>query len=140
MHLLLLCPYQVAIGESVASSITSYLQQHAAAGGVQCEVITVPEDSGTADALNAVASHITSDTVVVYSGDLLSDVPLQALVVTHQLSGAVATVLVGSRKTSPTTETKPGRAPRVRGGAQLGCGAWRNGQAYKLTFVRDMTL
>jgi hypothetical protein len=31
-----------------------------------------------------------------------------------QISGALATVLVGKRKTSPTTETKPGKAPKVR--------------------------
>jgi hypothetical protein len=30
-----------------------------------------------------------------------------------QISGALATVLVGKRKTSPTTETKPGKAPKV---------------------------
>ena len=97
----------------MATSIASYLKQQEAAGGVKCEVQTVPEDSGTAEALRAIIPKLTSDTIVVYSGDLLSDIPVQTLVVTHQVSGALATVLLGTRKTSPTAETKPGKAPKV---------------------------
>ena len=45
-----------------------------------CEVVSVPEGYGTADALRAVASRITSASFVVLSGDLLTDVPVGALV------------------------------------------------------------
>jgi len=52
---------------------------------------------------------------VIYSGDLICDSPLGAMIVSHQLSGAMATVLVSERRVSPTTETKPGKAPKVGG-------------------------
>ncbi|KIY94734.1 translation initiation factor eIF-2B gamma subunit [Monoraphidium neglectum] len=105
----------VAIGEAVASSISTYLQQQAAAGGVACRVLTVGEECDTGDALRAVSQHLDPKAagVVVYSGDLICDAPLGAMLVSHQLSGALATVLVGARRVSPTTETKPGKAPKV---------------------------
>eukprot|EP00879_Flechtneria_rotunda_P010891 GHRR01011381.1.p1 GENE.GHRR01011381.1~~GHRR01011381.1.p1 ORF type:complete len:515 (+),score=167.39 GHRR01011381.1:92-1636(+) len=102
----------VALGEHVSAAMQSYLADQEAAGGVSCRVLTVPEDCGSADALRQVAKYITAETTVVYSGDLLTDLPLKALVVTHQVTGALATLLVGHLKTSPTTETKPGKPPR----------------------------
>lgn len=107
--------FVVAIGEQVASSLSAYLQQHqAAGGGLLCKVITVGEDCDTGDALRAVSQHLdpVSPGVVVYPGDLVCDAPLGAMVVSHQLSGALATALVGARRVSPTTETKPGKAPK----------------------------
>ena len=62
------------------------------------QVVTVPEDYGTADALRAVADKVTSGTFVVLSGDLLSDVPVNALVASHQMHGALATVMLCPRK------------------------------------------
>jgi hypothetical protein len=44
------------------------------------QVVSVPEGYGTADALRAVAPRITSSCFVVLSGDLLTDVPVGALV------------------------------------------------------------
>jgi hypothetical protein len=76
---------QVAIGEAVSSSIAHYLAAQEAAGGVSCNVITVPEECGTADALRLVAKHITAETLVVYSGDILTDLPVNALLATHQV-------------------------------------------------------
>lgn len=103
----------VALGEAVCSSISSYLAQQEAAGGVACQVVTVPEESGTADALRAVAPRLTAPSVVVYSGDIVTDLHLPAVLLEHQVSGALATVLVGERKTSPASETKPGKPPRA---------------------------
>lgn len=34
------CVFQVALGEAVSSSMSSYLQEQEAAGGVSCKVIT----------------------------------------------------------------------------------------------------
>lgn len=76
-------------------------------------MISVPEEYGTADALRAVASKITCSTFVVVSGDLLTDVPVNALVASHQMHGALATVMLCPRKTSPASETKPGKPPKV---------------------------
>jgi translation initiation factor eIF-2B subunit gamma len=80
---------QVAIGEAVSSSMSSYLAAQEAAGGVSCNVITVPEECGTADALRLVAGQVSAETLVVLSGDILTDLPLRALVVTHQVGGWV---------------------------------------------------
>lgn len=79
------------------------------------QVVPVAEGYGTADALRAVASRITSRTFVVLSGDLLTDVPVGALVAQHNLhAGAMATMLLADRKVSPASETKPGKPPKVR--------------------------
>ncbi|KAI8463923.1 MAG: eukaryotic translation initiation factor 2B gamma [Monoraphidium minutum] len=104
----------VAVGEAVAGRISSYLQQHAAGGGVACKVLTVGDDCDTADALRAALAHLPPSAAgaVVYSGDLVCDAPLGAMLVSHQLGGALATVLAGPRRTSPSTETKPGKAPK----------------------------
>lgn len=70
--------------------MSSYLAAQEAAGGVSCNVITVPEECGTADALRQVAGQVKSDTLVVYSGDILTDTPLRALVATHQVRASKA--------------------------------------------------
>lgn len=77
------------------------------------QVVSVPEEYGTADALRAVASRITSPTFVVLAGDLLIDLPVNALVASHQLHAATATMVLTKRRVSPSTETKPGKAPKV---------------------------
>lgn len=49
-----------------------------------------------------------------HSQELLTACVLLWLWRSHtQVSGALATVLVGERKTSPASETKPGKPPRV---------------------------
>ena len=73
----------------------------------------MPEGHGTADALRAVASRISSQTFVVLSGDLLTDVPVNALVASHQMNSALTTVVLSPRKTSPASETKPGKPPKA---------------------------
>lgn len=105
----------VVTGEDAALSISAWLNQvyhgqhH---GSVHCEVIAVPEGTGTAEALRIVANKITLDTCLVFSGDLLTDVSVQAMVTKHQLTSALATVLIGQNKVSPSSETKLGKAPR----------------------------
>ncbi|MEW5317384.1 MAG: hypothetical protein WDW38_008684 [Sanguina aurantia] len=102
----------VASGERAAGVISQWLATEYPSSSMQCEVVCVPEEFGTADALRAVADRLTSPTFIVLSGDLLTDLPVNALVTSHQLNSALATVLLVPRKTSPTTETKPGRAPK----------------------------
>jgi translation initiation factor eIF-2B subunit gamma len=70
------------------------------------------------------ACPTTTTTVLVYPADLVTDVPLRAFAAAHAAGGntgaaaavaagrAVATVLLGRRRTSPSSETKPGRPPR----------------------------
>ncbi len=109
------------------------------------QIIKAKDSQGTADALRAVSDKLTARTLVVMSGDLLTDFPVNALVAKHQvlrhwsdgggigqgarrsaevsgvagvacavqMDGALATALLFRRKVSPTTETKPGKAPKV---------------------------
>jgi NDP-sugar pyrophosphorylase family protein len=55
----------------------------------------VPEESGTADALRAVAPQLTAPSVVVYSGDIVTDLHLPAVLLEHQVSNrdSVASVV-----------------------------------------------
>jgi NDP-sugar pyrophosphorylase family protein len=52
------------------------------------QVITVPEECGTADALRQVSPRLTSPSVVVYSGDIITDLHLPALLLEHQVGYA----------------------------------------------------
>jgi hypothetical protein len=45
----------------------------------------VSEDSGTADALRLVAPHLTAPSVIVYSGDCVTDLHLPAVMLQHQV-------------------------------------------------------
>eukprot|EP00955_Chlamydomonas_euryale_P049250 354212-Chlamydomonas_euryale.AAC.1 len=81
------------------------------------QVVTVPEDCGTADALRAVAPRITSSHFIVLSEDVVTDIPVNALLASHQMHGALTTVTLVPCKTSPSSETKPGKAPKVRPGS-----------------------
>jgi translation initiation factor eIF-2B subunit gamma len=138
-----------AIGEQAAARIRDYLsspERPPSTLGVECEVVAVPGDAGTAGALRAVAPRLLervresslaaaaesgpssssspSSTVLVYPADLVTDVPLRAFAAAHAAGGntgaaaavgagrAVATVLLGRRRTSPSSEVKPGRPPR----------------------------
>ncbi|KAG2441401.1 hypothetical protein HYH02_009990 [Chlamydomonas schloesseri] len=106
----------VVIGEKAAASVREWISsEYAGSPGAlaSCEVVSVPEGYGTADALRAVASRITSASFVVLSGDLLTDVPVGALVAQHNLhAGAMATMLLAHRRVSPASETKPGKPPK----------------------------
>ena len=107
---------QVVSGASAATSISSWIQTEWAASphssGMTCHVVQVSEEHGSAEALKSVADRIVSSSVVVISGDLVTDVPINALVATHQMNGASATITLVQRKVSPASETKPGKAPR----------------------------
>ncbi|PNW86040.1 hypothetical protein CHLRE_03g207825v5 [Chlamydomonas reinhardtii] len=106
----------VVIGEKAAASVREWIStEYAGSPGAlaSCEVVSVPEGYGTADALRAVASRITSASFVVLSGDLLTDVPVGALVAQHNLhASAMATMLLAHRRVSPASETKPGKPPK----------------------------
>lgn len=74
-------------GDKTAAAIQAWVaQEYSGPDKMQCEIVTVGEDHGTADALRAVASRISASTVVVLSGDLLIDLPVNALVASHLVS------------------------------------------------------
>jgi hypothetical protein len=76
---------QVATGDVVAASVSAQLALEEKSCGVAARVVTVPDTAGSGDALRAVLPRLTAAAVVVYSGDLLTDVPLRALLAKHQV-------------------------------------------------------
>uniref|UniRef100_A0A7S3R0R7 Translation initiation factor eIF2B subunit gamma n=1 Tax=Dunaliella tertiolecta TaxID=3047 RepID=A0A7S3R0R7_DUNTE len=102
----------VVAGERAAASVQAWVHHEYAEKDLVCEVVCVPEEYGTADALRTVAPRVTTPTCVVISGDLITDVQIDVLVATHQLSSALVTMALYKRKVSPSSESKPGKAPK----------------------------
>ena len=87
------------------------LQQYAAEeykGSLRLEVAVVEEGAGSADALRALRTKITTDFVLI-SGDVISDVPFQHLADTHRLHNASATVLFKQQPPRPASDKKKAR-------------------------------
>jgi translation initiation factor eIF-2B subunit gamma len=101
---------QAVAGDAASSRLAGWLNQNSK---VQCDVVTVPEEASTASALRSLQSKIKSDTFVVLSGDLVSELQLKPIVAAHQLSKSLCTVLLSQRRSSPSAETKPGKAPKA---------------------------
>ncbi|KAK8950214.1 hypothetical protein KSP40_PGU009764 [Platanthera guangdongensis] len=83
------------------------------------EVAAVPEETGTADALRAVAHHLTTKDILIVSGDLVSDVSPGVVAATHRRLGAVVTALFcntpvsGPSDTGSSVKDKGRKPPRV---------------------------
>lgn len=73
---------------------------------------TVAENLGTADAVRAVAGSIRTDHFVLLSSDLVTDLPLRSLIASHFVRGSLVSSLLYPRRVSPSSETKPGKAPK----------------------------
>jgi translation initiation factor eIF-2B subunit gamma len=101
---------QAVAGDVATSRLSAWLNQNSK---VQCEVVTVPEEACTAAALRSLEGKIRAETFVVVSGDLISEMPLKPIVAAHQLSRSLCTVLLSQRRSSPSAETKPGKAPKA---------------------------
>lgn len=73
---------------------------------------TVAENLGTAEAVRAVAGSIRTDHFVLLSSDLVTDLPLRSLIAAHFVRGSLVSSLLYPRRVSPSSETKPGKAPK----------------------------
>lgn len=100
----------VCEGDAAASAVRSWVIQHASGSGI--EVLKVAEGLPSVDALRQVMGRIKSENCVVLSGDVVTEIPLRAQLLQHQLRGATVTALFGRRKTSPAADTQPGKPPR----------------------------
>ena len=76
------------------------------------QVKTVAENIGTAEAVRHVAGSIRTEHFVLLSSDLVTDMPLRVLIAAHFIRGSVVSCLLYPRRTSPSAETKPGKAPK----------------------------
>ncbi|EFJ29631.1 hypothetical protein SELMODRAFT_440774 [Selaginella moellendorffii] len=75
---------------------------------LQVEVSTVSEESGTADALRSVAHRLSSENVMVVSGDMVCDVPLGAIASSHKRQRAGLTALLCPRTPGEGCEASAG--------------------------------
>lgn len=94
--------------------IQKYVKAEAKLQGMSITVVSVAKDSGSADAVRAVADKLSEDIVVVMSGDTVTDVPLDTVLFTHRTRGAVATTVLAESTSSAAATTKPGKIPKVR--------------------------
>lgn len=98
----------VVAGETAAEQVSSWIAD-SYQDRLDVEVTAVPEDSGSADALRSVADRLTSDDVLVVSGDVVTDVALGAVAAVHRLHSAAATMLLyphGPSSRSPAEDGK----------------------------------
>jgi translation initiation factor eIF-2B subunit gamma len=101
------------IGEPAAcAAVSAWLtKEYPPSRGLKLDIVSFSEDTGTAQALGAVASRLRSDDFLVVPGDVVADVCLQTVFTSHKAQGATATVVLFPRK-SPAAETKPGKPPK----------------------------
>lgn len=101
----------VVEGEAASSKVSHWISKHYA-GKMHIDVKPVAEDSGSSAAIAQFADDIPAESFIVISGDLLTDVPLKALIASHYVTEATVTILLRERRVSPASETKPGKAPK----------------------------
>jgi len=77
-----------------------------------CEVVEVDGDAGSAGALRLALQKIQSSDFLLATEEIVSDCNVAALMAAHRVNAATATVMLGRTRTSPSSETKPGKAPK----------------------------
>ena len=98
-------------GEAAAAAVRAWLGQHCL-GSLHLEVLRVPEGAPTLDALRVVLDRVRTPSFLLLSGDLVAEPCLRPLLLAHAAAGAAVTALLARRRVPPSTETKPGKAPR----------------------------
>jgi translation initiation factor eIF-2B subunit gamma len=113
--------FLVAAGEHSAARFEDFVREQYK-GPCRVAVVAAAEDADSADALRAVANRLTSRSVAVLSGDLVTDVALADVLDTHDSAGAgaVATCVYARRRPWNAVETKTGRPPK--GATYVGLG------------------
>ena len=104
---------QVVCGDMAAAKVQKALQKENF-GALKVQVVCANSESGSADAVRTVADKLRGDCVVVMSGDVVTDIPLNAVVFNHNMRGASITSVLCKHKSSPSEGTKAGKAPKVR--------------------------
>lgn len=104
---------QVASGEVASAKIQTWVKREPRVEGMSIRVVTAAADSGSADAVRAVADKLTGDSVVVMSGDTVTDVSLPTVLFTHRIRGSAITTVLSKSTSSASESTKLGKAPKV---------------------------
>jgi len=103
--------FVVTAGNDAAQMVQAFLEQHPPAA-IKWEVVAVDPDCGSAGALRAIAPRLTSREIIVMAGDVVTNCNLSAMIMAHRVNLSTVTVLLGRTRTSPSADTKPGRAPK----------------------------
>lgn len=107
------CSPQVVCGESIASKVQKHFSKEASLSELTIKVVTAASQSGSADAVRMVASKLTGDTVVVMSGDTVTDLALTSVLFTHRIRNAGITTVLAKSAASASENTKLGKAPKA---------------------------
>ena len=105
---------QVVCGDAAAAKVQRYLGREPQLSGVSAQVVTVAAETGSADAVRAVADRLSGSTVVVISGDTVTNTSLADVLFTHSVRNAGITTALARTATSASANTKLGKAPKVR--------------------------
>ncbi|KAK3266783.1 hypothetical protein CYMTET_24626 [Cymbomonas tetramitiformis] len=98
----------VTSGEEVHKSVCKFVESYT--GKMHVQVVST-ETTGSADALRAIAHKITYENFMVVSGDLICDVSISSLVVSHCSREAMLTSVLKPIKNLTDPETgKPAKA------------------------------
>lgn len=93
--------------EAAASPISQYVQQYK--GKLKIDLVVIPEELETADALYRLKDRMPRSDFIVCSGDLVADSRfLHAMADLHRAQDALVTLLI---KESPREEPTPGKKP-----------------------------
>eukprot|EP00892_Ulva_mutabilis_P010449 jgi/Ulvmu1/7777/UM004_0006.1 len=102
----------LVVGWGDTAKIQKYVKSEVKLQGMSITVISVANHSGSADAVRAVADKLSGDMVVVMSGDTVTDLPLDTVLFTHRMRGAVASTVLAQSTSSAAATTKPGKIPK----------------------------
>jgi translation initiation factor eIF-2B subunit gamma len=105
----------VCEGDAAANAVRTWSlahQQTAPSKSLHLEIVRVPDGLPSVSALRHVLGRIRSETIVIMSGDVVSEVPLRDQLLRHQTNAAAMTALFARRKTAASADTQPGKPPR----------------------------
>ncbi|PTQ38536.1 hypothetical protein MARPO_0050s0012 [Marchantia polymorpha] len=102
----------VVAGDETATQVLENWISNAFDDRLNVEVVSVPEDYETADALRKISHWLITDDFLVVSGDLVSDVPLEAVVAAHRRQDAVVTALLCGRPKLNSSEGSTGSSSK----------------------------
>ncbi|BFI30430.1 translation initiation factor eIF-2B subunit gamma [Marchantia polymorpha subsp. ruderalis] len=102
----------VVAGDEAATQVLENWISNAFDDRLNVEVVSVPEDYETADALRKISHWLITDDFLVVSGDLVSDVPLEAVVAAHRRQDAVVTALLCGRPKLNSSEGSTGSSSK----------------------------
>lgn len=102
--------FVVCEGDAVATQVRHWVNKQSTQ--LHIEVFKVAEGQPSVAALRHAIDRVRSENFVLMSGDVITEVPLRAQLLMHQVKGSTVTALFGRRKNSPAADTQPGKAPR----------------------------